>query len=194
MCAVHGHVEVLAFDSRRYVGAQIGIHNPQGERVGTVSHVRNQEYVRHRRGPRTRCARLVDAAAGGGGRVPELRWPRRSTTATSARRRGSRRGSTRTTSAGSPSARSVTCRWSCGASTAPSRPPSTSRTCTTQLGRVAGEVLTVEHYVDDNMRNIPDHYHAHARPKGGFFGHGFRTADARLIALRRATGAGIARR
>ena len=44
----------------------------------------------------------------------------------------------------------------------------------TELGRVAGETLTVEHYVDDNMRNIPDHYHAHARPKGGFFGHGFR--------------------
>ena len=43
-----------------------------------------------------------------------------------------------------------------------------------ELGRVAGETLTVEHYVDDNMRNIPDHYHAHARPKGGFFGHGFR--------------------
>jgi hypothetical protein len=38
------------------------------------------------------------------------------------------------------------------------------------LGRVAGETLTVEHYVDDNMRNIPDHFHAHARPKGGFFG------------------------
>jgi adenine-specific DNA-methyltransferase len=45
MCADRGHVEVLAFDSRRYVGAQIGIHNPQGERVGTVSHVRNREYV-----------------------------------------------------------------------------------------------------------------------------------------------------
>ena len=45
MCAVHGHVEVLSFDSRRYVGAQIGIHNPKGERVGTVSHVRNQEYL-----------------------------------------------------------------------------------------------------------------------------------------------------
>ena len=44
-CAVHGHVEVLNFDSRRYVGAQIGIHNPKGERVGTVSHVRNQEHV-----------------------------------------------------------------------------------------------------------------------------------------------------
>jgi hypothetical protein len=24
------------------------------------------------------------------------------------------------------------------------------------------------------MRNIPDHFHAHARPRGGFFGHGFR--------------------
>ena len=29
-----------------------------------------------------------------------------------------------------------------------------------------------EFYVDDHMRNIPDHYHAHGRPKGGFFGHG----------------------
>lgn len=28
-----------------------------------------------------------------------------------------------------------------------------------------------EWYLDDNMRNIPDHWHAHARPKGGFFGH-----------------------
>ena len=31
-----------------------------------------------------------------------------------------------------------------------------------------------EFYVDDHMRNIPDHYHAHGRPKGGFFGHDFR--------------------
>ena len=45
-----------------------------------------------------------------------------------------------------------------------------------QLGRIAAEQLTVEHYVDDNMRNIPDHFHAHARPRGGFFGHGFRKA------------------
>lgn len=45
MCAVRGHVEVLTFDSPRYVGARIGIHNPRGERVGTVSHVRNREYV-----------------------------------------------------------------------------------------------------------------------------------------------------
>ena len=45
MCSVRGSVEVLGFDSKRYVGAQIGIHNPSGERVGTVSHVRNREYV-----------------------------------------------------------------------------------------------------------------------------------------------------
>ena len=41
-----------------------------------------------------------------------------------------------------------------------------------QLASVVAEYFTFEHYVDDNMRNIPDHYHAHARPKGGFFGHG----------------------
>ena len=64
MCAVHGHVEVLSFDSRRYVGAQIGIHNPKGERVGTVSHVRNREYVLIA-GERAEVARLVDAARGG---------------------------------------------------------------------------------------------------------------------------------
>ncbi len=38
-------VEVLAFDAKRYVGAQIGIHNPAGEKVGTVSRLRNVEYV-----------------------------------------------------------------------------------------------------------------------------------------------------
>ena len=45
MAGVRGQVEVLAFDSRRYVGAQIGIHNPRGEKVGRVSHVRNLEYL-----------------------------------------------------------------------------------------------------------------------------------------------------
>jgi adenine-specific DNA-methyltransferase len=40
-----GGVCTLAFDSRRYVGAQIGIHNPQGKKVGKVSHLRNVEYV-----------------------------------------------------------------------------------------------------------------------------------------------------
>jgi hypothetical protein len=43
-----------------------------------------------------------------------------------------------------------------------------------RLAIVVGDHFEFEHYVDDNMRNIPDHYHAHARPKGGFFGHGLR--------------------
>jgi adenine-specific DNA-methyltransferase len=38
-------VRMLEFDSKRYVGAQIGIHNPQGKKVGRVSHLRNVEYV-----------------------------------------------------------------------------------------------------------------------------------------------------
>ncbi|MGH8628327.1 MAG: DNA adenine methylase, partial [Gammaproteobacteria bacterium] len=45
MCTVHGWVEVLAFDSKRYVGAQIGIYNPSGNKVGKISHLRNVEYV-----------------------------------------------------------------------------------------------------------------------------------------------------
>lgn len=40
-----GHVATIATDFRRYVGAQIGIHNPRGERVGRVSHLRNTEYL-----------------------------------------------------------------------------------------------------------------------------------------------------
>jgi hypothetical protein len=44
-CAARGHVEVLAFDSPRYVGARIGIHDPAGRKVGAVSHLRNTEYV-----------------------------------------------------------------------------------------------------------------------------------------------------
>jgi adenine-specific DNA-methyltransferase len=45
-CAQRGDVvRVLEFDSRRYVGALIGIHDPNGKKVGRVSHVRNVEYV-----------------------------------------------------------------------------------------------------------------------------------------------------
>ncbi len=40
-----GHVASLAIDVPRYVGARIGIHNPAGERVGTVSHVRATEWL-----------------------------------------------------------------------------------------------------------------------------------------------------
>ena len=39
------HVEVVAFDSPRYVGSRIGIHNPAGEKVGAVTRTRNVEYL-----------------------------------------------------------------------------------------------------------------------------------------------------
>jgi adenine-specific DNA-methyltransferase len=45
MCSNYQEVRLLAFDSKRYVGAQIGIFNPSGERVGEVSHLRNYEWV-----------------------------------------------------------------------------------------------------------------------------------------------------
>lgn len=40
-----GQVSVVEKDFKRYIGATIGIHSPQGERVGAVSHVRNKEYL-----------------------------------------------------------------------------------------------------------------------------------------------------
>lgn len=40
-----GSVVAYAFDSKRYVGAQIGIHNPAGHKVGVVGRLRNREYV-----------------------------------------------------------------------------------------------------------------------------------------------------
>jgi adenine-specific DNA-methyltransferase len=43
--AGHEEVRLLTFDRKRYVGAQIGIHGPTGEKVGTVSRLRNREYV-----------------------------------------------------------------------------------------------------------------------------------------------------
>lgn len=40
-----GKVTTIENDFKRYVGAQIGIYNPQGEKVGKVSHLTNKEYV-----------------------------------------------------------------------------------------------------------------------------------------------------
>jgi adenine-specific DNA-methyltransferase len=65
LCAARGHVEVLAFDSARYVGARIGIHSPSGHKVGTVSHVRNTEYVLVA-GDRARVRRMAAAVADSG--------------------------------------------------------------------------------------------------------------------------------
>lgn len=45
-CAASGrHVQVVGFDSKRYVGAQIGVYNPKGERVSEPTHLRNVEYL-----------------------------------------------------------------------------------------------------------------------------------------------------
>lgn len=60
--AGHETVAVLGFDARRYIGAQIGIHNLLGERVGEVSHVRNTEYL-FVAGPRDLVESAVAAAA-----------------------------------------------------------------------------------------------------------------------------------
>ena len=45
LLSTRGRVTVLSHDYKRYVGAQIGIYNPSGEKVGAVSHLRNLEYL-----------------------------------------------------------------------------------------------------------------------------------------------------
>ena len=45
MCSHHEEVVTLSFESTRYVGARIGIHDPSGVKVGTVSHLYNREYL-----------------------------------------------------------------------------------------------------------------------------------------------------
>ena len=42
-----------------------------------------------------------------------------------------------------------------------------------ELLAVAAERLGSAPWIDENMRNIPDHFHIHARPEGGFYGPGF---------------------
>lgn len=45
MLAKRGAVAVVEHEYRRYVGAQIGIHNPAGQKVGKVSHLKNHELI-----------------------------------------------------------------------------------------------------------------------------------------------------
>jgi adenine-specific DNA-methyltransferase len=40
-----GRVVTIENDFKRYVGAQIGIHNLKGKKVGKVSHLRNKEFI-----------------------------------------------------------------------------------------------------------------------------------------------------
>ncbi len=59
--AGHQCVQVVAFDSKRYVGAQIGIHGPTGEKVGVVKRLRNVEYL-FLAGDRDRVATAAEAS------------------------------------------------------------------------------------------------------------------------------------
>ena len=58
MCRARGEVMTLGFESARYVGARIGIHDPSGRKVGTVSHLTNREYLVVA-GPRHRVLRAT---------------------------------------------------------------------------------------------------------------------------------------
>ena len=64
LLAARGAVEVVSHDFKRYVGAQIGIHNPRGEKVGTVGRLRNTEYLFVVGKKRSAKRPLVRSAAG----------------------------------------------------------------------------------------------------------------------------------
>jgi adenine-specific DNA-methyltransferase len=64
LCAPRGAVAVLEFDSARYVGARIGIHDPSGRRVGRVGRLRNLEYLLV-----SGATREVERVAGGRARL-----------------------------------------------------------------------------------------------------------------------------
>ena len=66
LLAERGYVGRIDVDSRRYVGAQIGIYNPRGERVGKVSHLRNQEHLFVAGPDRARIDAVIQAAAASG--------------------------------------------------------------------------------------------------------------------------------
>ena len=60
LLASHGQVFVVTKDFKRYVGAQIGVYNPDGDKVGQVSHLRNEEYIYLVARPAL-CERVPDA-------------------------------------------------------------------------------------------------------------------------------------
>ena len=66
LLSAHGEVFVITTDFKRYVGAQIGIYNPAGAKVGTISHLRNVEHIYLVARPAL-CERVPDA-------LERLRW------------------------------------------------------------------------------------------------------------------------
>lgn len=45
LLSTRGKVKLITKDYKRYVGAQIGIYNLKGNKVGKISHLRNKEYI-----------------------------------------------------------------------------------------------------------------------------------------------------
>ena len=62
LSAGHESVAMLSYDFKRYVGAQIGIYNPAGEKVGKSGHLRNLEFL-FVAGPRERVLAAQATAA-----------------------------------------------------------------------------------------------------------------------------------
>lgn len=60
LCQPKGHVEILDFDFKRYVGSQIGVYNKQGVRVSNPKHSRNVEHV-VLAGPKSTIRKMVDS-------------------------------------------------------------------------------------------------------------------------------------
>jgi hypothetical protein len=56
----------------------------------------------------------------------------------------------------------------------PSPPEEVRVALIARLSEVVVEHYVFEWWVDENMRTIPHHFHAHARPRGGLSGHGLR--------------------
>lgn len=74
----HGYVNFVEVDFTRYVGAQIGIYNPSGEKVGAISHLRNKEVLFVVGPDRARVDRVfdgLDLTAGSGRGEPAAAEP-----------------------------------------------------------------------------------------------------------------------
>ncbi len=75
LCSVRGEVAALEVASRRYVGAQIGVYDPRGHKVGTPGHLTNREYLVVA-GESAAVAAAVEAWPGGADPLAS-RWVRR---------------------------------------------------------------------------------------------------------------------
>ena len=69
MLSEHGYVNFVEVDFKRYVGAQIGIYNPGGEKVGAISHLRNKEVLFVVGPDRALVDSIFDTSMDGNGRV-----------------------------------------------------------------------------------------------------------------------------